>query len=184
MFRFGTLSFIHTKAGKYNAVRATPQVFISSFLFYVERGKALEFLFSGGSGDRGAVFRSLRLIIHRAEGVQSKNRAAHGKSEVKIMSENFVYVQVIGVILRFFLASAATYLGNVGVTEELQDSLVDEMVNYSVPVILAAVALGWSVAQKRFSNYMIRVAKEAHPAVPLERIAEIASEKAAFTTKI
>lgn len=100
------------------------------------------------------------------------------------MKENFVWVQVIGVIIRYFLAGLVVYLGKVGVAEEMQDSLIDEITNALVPVIVGAVVLVWSIMQKRYSNAMIRIAKESAAGVPLEAVAAEVDKKLRLATKI
>jgi hypothetical protein len=82
-----------------------------------------------------------------------------------------IYSQVIGQIIRYALTALAVYLGLVGVTENQQHELVETIVNWSVPIVLALAVQVWSYYRKKYASYLVETALLSPEGTPIERIA-------------
>lgn len=83
-----------------------------------------------------------------------------------------IYSKILGLVLRHLLTILAGYLAFVGVDKESNSELVSVTVNILVPVVLLAIATGWSFLQKRTQEYLFKYALHAPVGTTAEEVKE------------
>ena len=84
--------------------------------------------------------------------------------------ENEIFYKILGQAVRFALRAVAGYLAYIGIGKDDQTTFVEVSAGVIAPIILVAIAEGWSWFQKRFQQGMTETALLSPSSTPMSEI--------------